>query len=349
MKKILIISVVALLTATPLVNATSVDKTKITQFSANTQAVASEVNGNFNAQTSAINDNFNKITAHVNDGVAHGGGGLGAAIGGDGSSVKDLIVNASINWGAKTTAGVSNSPDNFNWLNCNIGGTANAATPVVLTVPSGTTIRCQSGFTLQAGAKIVVSAGYGSGFTLKRGIPLAAVKSSLHSFPLGGAGDDSGGYIRIQSNGTITINGSIVANGNNGVMQGNPAGGGGVIIIESSTNISLDAVATIAANGGVGAGSKNVGYQTDLSPSGGGGGGIVALVAPVVQTSSATITAKGGGTTGRGDNQSSVIGNRGKSSGGTGGVPYGYLSTNATPGTDGHVITMIGNPATMVP
>lgn len=314
--------------------ADEVNSAKMKTFVNGKAAIATEVNGNFGEVSRAIKDNFTQLNAHKNDSVVHGGG-TGTSIGGDGSGSTLSIDNA--NW-------VTSSPSNFNWTDCTVGLLTSTVT-TTLTVPSGTTIRCQNGFTLTASATIIVGSGYGAGFTSRKAIPLAAISSSLHTIPAGGAGNTSGGYLRIVSNGPININGKIIANGKAGVLQGNSAGAGGVILLESRTDVSV--TGAISANGGAGAPGKNIGYQSNLSPSGGGGGGIIAFVAPVI-TATGLVSAKGGSVSAGGNNQSDVAGTFGKSSGGTGGVPYVYPS-RATPGTNGHVLKMIGDPATLIP
>jgi len=95
--------------------------------------------------------------------------------------------------------------------------------------------------------------------------------------PDGGPG---GGAIKIVTSGTVTINGSITANGSNGVdyianaaMTSGGGGSGGSIWIQAGTLAGN--AANITANGGRG-GNLGICGSTDI-PGGGGAGGLIAL------------------------------------------------------------------------
>ncbi len=98
----------------------------------------------------------------------------------------------------------------------------------------------------------------------------------------GRAGGAGGGVIRLQVNGTMTLNGSILANGNGG--SGNEAGGG------AGGSIWL----TVGTLGGNGAISANGGSSSNPGVAGGGGGGRIALYYTTNNFTSGTLSTYGG-------------------------------------------------------
>jgi hypothetical protein len=107
-----------------------------------------------------------------------------------------------------------------------------------------------------------------------------------------------GGAINLIVGGTLTINGDISANGNNGVYPGSGGGAGGSIWLTTGT---LDGNGLIAADGGA-----------SQDPSGGGGGGGRIAVFSSTNGFAGSITANGG------------------NGFGTGGIGSIYISTNKT-------------------
>jgi len=123
-----------------------------------------------------------------------------------------------------------------------------------------------------------------------------------------GKGGNGGGSIALYAN-TITINGIISSNGENGVtgagQHGSGGGSGGGILIDG-TNVTVSG--TIRTNGGIGSGaSGSPRYGGD-----GGGGGRIKIFYGTLNTTGSTITANG-------------------LSGGSGnGAPSGQAGTNGT-------------------
>ncbi|MDD5477349.1 MAG: hypothetical protein PHG87_03995 [Candidatus Omnitrophica bacterium] len=108
-------------------------------------------------------------------------------------------------------------------------------------------------------------------------------------------GPAGGGFIKLNVSGTLTNNGSIIANGNNGVIQtsvyGTGAGAGGGMYLLTGTLAGSGAFAANGGNGYVGTGYVG---------GGGGGGRIAAYYTTYSYTGSATATggtgANAGGT-----------------------------------------------------
>ena len=118
----------------------------------------------------------------------------------------------------------------------------------------------------------------------------------------GGSGGDGGGIINIVSYGTISGNGQILANGENGfnsVTSGSTpfnncngrdgaggAGGGGAIVLNSTSAISGISVAAKGGNGGNQ--QMKSGFLTNTAmaygPGGGGGGGYIGTTAAAITT-----------------------------------------------------------------
>ncbi len=336
-----------------------VDSAKIIEFHPREKAESKRVNENFNELESAINDNFTLLQNHKNDTTVHvdaGTGGVGTGgtggIGGDGSGGA-LTVKAD-DW----VKGI-NLPTTFNFTTCHIGAGATPTASVTVTIPSGMTIRCKNGFTLNANTTLNVGTGFGVGVAQTvaplppalvqyspgvgaKSVSKAIVKSSLGILRHGGAGFNGGGYLRILSDGVIKINGTINANGKTGYNGGLGGAGGGIVLLESK--LSIDIAGSINANGG------NASNLADGS--GGGGGGIVVLVGPEI-LKSVNVSVNPGTATGNTGNCNGFCGGNdgGGASGGNGGD--GIANGNNNTGirvlaTKGYVLEMPVQPATLV-
>jgi len=165
-------------------------------------------------------------------------------------------------------------------------------------------------------------------------------------------GSHGGGLIRIISDGIISINGSIVANGINGL----DGAGGGVIILQSSSSILVNS--TLSVTGGAGGKWSSAGARYF------GGGGAVIVVSPNIgpldNTNSLVISpiVNGGiGGLSRSSNNFPILlggggGGASAGDGGSGGYDSRFggvaLRSGAT-GQPGYVIVLKSNPATMIP
>ena len=198
---------------------------------------------------------------------------------------------------------------------------------------------------------------YGNG--TERGSQGGGVSSSYHSSVSGGLG---GGYIRIYAD-TVTVNGSIEANGGDGdsgsqATQGTGPGGsgggggsGGTIMIQANS-INVGAFGVISANGGDGGdgadGAQNgVGFgMYDGGDGGGGGGGgrIVLQTQNGSLTNAGTVQATGGNGGSKGLKYGTGIDGIDGSSGATGSVVTstwtGYLSTGNNTSDHGTFLTV---------
>lgn len=233
---------------------------------------------------------------------------------GDGTG-GNLTVTGNLDWTALT------SDFNLQFSNIEIAPYA------ILTVPSGTKLRCTGKVNIQ-GVIIVKGAeksvgevpnGWisgiartlpGLGSQISYGIKSTAV-SSLFNIPVFGGssgangdagnlgyGGEGGGSFAIYANGAITVGdlGEINSDGGsaltgtnivNGPTSGSGGGGGGVIVLLSKTSISNTGY--ISAKGGNG----SDGTQVNARPGGGGGGGGIALLAaPTI--SEGTVNVNGG-------------------------------------------------------
>jgi hypothetical protein len=326
-----------------------VDGEVIINFLPNKVAKAKEVNQNFIELQAAIDDNYTLINSHKNNATIHNGGGNGLGVGGSGAA--GVLTIAGEDW-----INNLNLPSSFNFTKCEIG----ASGPVTVTIPSGTTLRCQNGFTLFANSTIIIGHGFGAGvdryvpkyftslsnFTISAqptagiGLPMAVAMSSLGSLPIGGAGHNSGGYIKILSGGAIKIAGTIKANAvvPTGRNYGSAGGGAGGIVILGS-EISIDVIGSIQASGGNGI------YDISSNASGGGGGGIVALVAPIITNSDSIVVLPGDPST-SGSSTRLNEGAGGRGCGGNGGTGAAG-SFSPTAGTAGYVIKLIDYPNTL--
>ena len=124
-------------------------------------------------------------------------------------------------------------------------------------------------------------------------------------------GGNGGGCFIVEAAGTITITGTINANGENG--QGNtsivqaPAGGytakisgggggsGGLIFLKSLKSITATAASSLSVRGGNG--GNGFPNPTTQCSAGGGGGGYLALYSPNNNTTGATLSLTGGTST----------------------------------------------------
>ncbi|MEI6580666.1 MAG: immunoglobulin-like domain-containing protein, partial [bacterium] len=95
-----------------------------------------------------------------------------------------------------------------------------------------------------------------------------------------------GGAIKLNASGTVTINGTVSANGNSGTGTSAGGAGGSVWIVAGTLTGSNSA--TISANGGDGAGT----YSTNAG--GGGGGGRISLQTSGTDTYAGSIIVEGG-------------------------------------------------------
>ena len=200
---------------------------------------------------------------------------------------------------------------------------------VVLTVKSGTVIRCSGNF-VNSGTIVVEPAlrdhprlgengqslslasansggveapGGQGGAALGAGVAKGLLRFGL----LGGgngyrdqgdSGGDGGGNFTVLALGTITNNGSILANGANAAVQARGGGAGGIVALVSAATVTNNGV--IQANGGNGAALRATDpSSTGQGPGGGGGGGIVHLIAPTIgATGTISVTGGSGGSAG---------------------------------------------------
>ncbi len=141
------------------------------------------------------------------------------------------------------------------------------------------------------------------------------------SWGYAGAGGAGGGSITIEAAGTITVTGTISANGGNGSAGGNDnvsnapgafinrgtmaisgsgGGSGGLILLRSLTSVTAPTGATLSVRGGNG--GTGFGYaiadnqRVAATGGGGGGGGYIVCQSPNTNLSGATTTLTGGTT-----------------------------------------------------
>ena len=141
----------------------------------------------------------------------------------------------------------------------------------------------------------------------------------------GGAG---GGGLTILAQGSIRVDGSIIADGES-ASTGGGGGAGGAVILASRDSIAVSDSAQLSASGGKGGdsdGTQGVG--------GGGGGGIFHFIAPKI-TADGEVAVAGGAPGALGDNQSvnaeiRAAGGGGGATGGAGGAGGG-LDVDGTP------------------
>lgn len=152
-----------------------------------------------------------------------------------------------------------------------------------------------------------------------------------------GAGGNGGGCFRVEAGGSITVAGSIIADGGNGgnatiaggssgdaSVSGGGGGSGGTIILFSATSVIVSTGGTLAARGGNGGSTVVAGAISGIRGGAAGGGGQIVLIAPVVTTVGATVTVAAGspGTPTTGTSTYAGSGGGG-GNGGTGGSGHG--------------------------
>jgi len=104
----------------------------------------------------------------------------------------------------------------------------------------------------------------------------------------GGPGGAGGGAVRLIAGGTLTVNGSVLANGLNGTANNSGGGSGGSIFLSSQ---SFAGVGSLTANGGAG----------EWVDGGGGSGGRIAIYRSQ-NSFTGTLSAEGAGGAARGEN-----------------------------------------------
>jgi len=278
-----------------------------------------------------------------------------------------------------STAGVCNITANTNWTNVTGVVVGNvAATPeandvqcttfsvsggVTLYVPSGTVIRAIDAVAISG--TIVVEPGGGQGLyafqasvtSLSGSVALpSSVLQKLSNPGIFGGGDGAmelgdgtagygGGSLVILAGGSISISGSIDANGSAGadesVNGGNASGGGAGGILILASKVSIDSTGSLSAAGGVG-GPANA--SNDHDNGGGGGGGLIHLFSPSNTPGSTNVTGGAAGASSGFLGDGTGLG--GGAMGGNGGEPA--ISSNATAGSSGLVFTTtVADPATL--
>lgn len=286
--------------------------------------------------------------------------GGGGTIYGDGSAGA-LNITTNTNW-------VTNPPSNLNLQFSSI----NVSSGVTFTVPSGLKLRCSGNVTISG--TILVTGSANTLTYLEKGvastapengsiISLAARESnfaSLINIPVVGGsagsmatsapgstqGGAGGGSFAIYALGSISVSGTINANGGNAVegtpgtnFNGAGGGAGGLIVLLSKASVAN--TGTINVNGGNGGNGNNISTNVRLG-GGGGAGGIVLFVSP---SNTLGTTSLNGGTGGNNDistNQTSVNGGAGGGCGGNGGSGgIGTPLTDPTNGSPGKVRSII--------
>lgn len=186
------------------------------------------------------------------------------------------------------------------------------------------------------------------------GIPQLMAASRFHAFRFGGGsgagyrnGGVGGGLFNVYCKGAVSNTGVISSNGTNGGLIAG-GGGGGIVVLASTTSVTI--AGTVNANGGTGSAS----YAGGSGAGGGGGGGIVILAAPTVDTTAATITVTGGspgslalasysGAARIGGGGGGASGGNGGNGGTISGAATGVFGAG-TSGTNGYTLTLQQNP-----
>ncbi|MEL6338471.1 MAG: hypothetical protein AAFZ38_10305 [Myxococcota bacterium] len=172
-------------------------------------------------------------------------------------------------------------------------------------------------------------------------------------------GRSGGGSLWIFAAGAVVNDGSIEANA--GVFfSGLGAGGGGVIVIASRTSITNTVEGRMVANGNDGVAGADIDASSftlehSVAPSGGGGGGIVHLLAPNV-SNLGTVSVAGGEAGALGDAGTDLknlrVGGAGGGScagrGGSGGTFRDGTALEAQPGVDGEFIVSELDPTALL-
>lgn len=167
------------------------------------------------------------------------------------------------------------------------------------------------------------------------GFAVSTVSSSfltVNNTSPGGAGGEGGGGVIFEAAGTITVTGSILANGtagavgrdfDNGTVRysigGGGGGSGGSITLKSLGALIVSG--TLSANGGAGGGGTPGNTQVSAEGGSGGGGGIITIQSPGINTTGSILSANGGAAGSPG----SILAVPYKGFGGVGGS-YGGLS-----------------------
>jgi hypothetical protein len=320
----------------------------------------------------------NGTVSSLGVGTVTTGGTTGSVSIGGSASVPTINVNFPVSsvygdGSDSTTTGVCSITSNTNWVNspptsgiqCTNFSVSNGTT---LTVSSGTKIRATG--TVTIAGSIVVVAGGAQGLSVTSpdqngsagiALPIFSQRRILNPGVFGGGNGGSfaystgtygkgGGGLMIFAAGTITVSGSIHADGTNGTnadgAESCGGGGGGIIILASKTSISN--TGTLSAIGGNGGDSN-----ANVAASGGGGGGIIHLLAPSGQIATGTATVAGGGA-GNASGAGTYYAFGGGASGGNGGngtCPTGLCSIGLTVGVGGTgnvFTTSASDPATLL-
>ena len=267
-------------------------------------------------------------------------GGSTSPLYGDGSAGA-LNITTNTDW--STTP-----PSSFNVQYSSI----NVASGITFTVPSGTKLR-SNGIVTISGTITVLGSETSKLFPSDRGIIARNAASTGAAFAVGAfqttlmslinippyagsqggystVGDQNyagfgGGSFAIYANGTITIGGTINANGGNAFsgssvanssINGSGGGGGGLVVLVSKQSITN--TGTIAAKGGNGS-NGIIGTTSTRPGGGGGGGGIIILASPINTAGTANVNGGNAGANSTAGTATSSSGGSGGACGGNGG------------------------------
>lgn len=200
-----------------------------------------------------------------------------------------------------------------------------------------------------------LSGGIG-GYRVAESAAPTLLRSGLHGGGGGGGhgtfGGAGGGWLTVVARSSIDVQGEIDALGElaSGGSQGGGGGAGGIIVLASAGSISV--TGTMRADGGAGSGSSAI---YGASAGGGGGGGIIHLLAPSVQ-SAGSLSVLGGAAGVTIENPNNVFGRHagggGGACGGDGGfggtISSGNIALPAQPGSPGYLITTIVDPTSLL-
>ena len=291
-----------------------------------------------------------------------GGGGGSDGVYGDGSAGA-LIISSNTNW---TTSPPASLNFQFSSITINSG--------VTFTVPSGIKLKSSGNvsivgnivvigsqntfanpsekgvaYTLAAVGTATSKAAFEAKFTSLINIPeFGGASGSLGASTTNpGEGGSGGGSFAIYSKGSISITGTISANGASAVggvagtnHVGAGGGAGGLIVLLSKVSVSNSGA--ISANGGNGSNGIFASGTLHRVGGGGGGGGIILLVSPVITAGATSTTAGTAGTNAAGTNTSSTAGGAGGGCGGDGGSGgIGDPLTNPTNGAVGKARSIV--------
>jgi hypothetical protein len=281
---------------------------------------------------------------------------------GDGSAGA-LNITVDTNWSLTPPAS-----DNLQFTNILV------ANGVQFTVPSGTLLRATGNITING--TITVSPGAqdsgngdpnpGQSLAGPGGVSAGVALNKLQAGQLmrlgsvgGGAGSrnvlvtggEGGGALVLRAAGSVSISGTINANGRNSVnpqtagvgIVGGGGGAGGFVIVAAKGTLTVGG--TIAANGGNGADGFDGNGGSGEGGGGGGGGGIVHLISSTTPTvtgsiqtngGAAGVTAAGTGTPAQGGGGGACGGNGGQG----GGTIFSTVYTSQA-GSAGYTITTV--------